>query len=165
MDDKTHSNNDHEQLSEQATQDAGGGGSWGGWGFSSILSDLQKAAAVAAEEISRNAASVAETASKSIAELQIAAEDSESSKEDVVDEEAEKESDDESDAAPLRKSALDKLEKASEDSLLSQGLKVFDNSVETFASGAWSALGNAWRGGSELVHKYDSLFYLFLFNY
>jgi len=66
------------------------------------------------------AASVAETASKSIAELQIAAEDSESSKEDVVDEEAEKESDDESDAAPLRKSALDKLEKASEDSLLSQ---------------------------------------------
>lgn len=156
MDDKTHSNNDNEQLSEQATQDAGGGGNWGGWGFSSILSDLQKAAAVAAEEISRNAASVAETASKSIAELQIAAEDSESSKEDVVDEEAEKESDDESDAAPLRKSALDKLEKASEDSLLSQGLKVFDNSVETFASGAWSALGNAWRGGSELVHKLEN---------
>jgi len=53
MDDKTHSNND-EQLSKQATQDAGGGGNWGGWGFSSILSDLQKAAAVAAEEISRN---------------------------------------------------------------------------------------------------------------
>ena len=34
----------------------GGGGGWGGWGFSpfSYLSDLQKAAAVAAEEISRN---------------------------------------------------------------------------------------------------------------
>jgi len=33
-----------------------GGGGWGGWGFSplSYLSDLQKAAAVAAEEISRN---------------------------------------------------------------------------------------------------------------
>ena len=33
-----------------------GGGGWGGWGFSplSVLSDLQKAAAVAAEEISRN---------------------------------------------------------------------------------------------------------------
>ena len=34
---------------------AGGGGGWGGWGFSlSYLSDLQKAAAEAAEEISRN---------------------------------------------------------------------------------------------------------------
>jgi len=57
MDDKTHSNNnknDNEQLSDQPTQDAGGAGNWGGWGFSSILSDLQKAAAVAAEEISRN---------------------------------------------------------------------------------------------------------------
>lgn len=33
-----------------------GGGGWGGWGFSafSVLSDLQKAATVAAEEISRN---------------------------------------------------------------------------------------------------------------
>lgn len=33
-----------------------GGGGWGGWGFSplSYLSDLQKAATVAAEEISRN---------------------------------------------------------------------------------------------------------------
>lgn len=32
------------------------GGGWGGWGFSplSYLSDLQKAATVAAEEISRN---------------------------------------------------------------------------------------------------------------
>lgn len=66
------------------------------------------------------AASVAETASKSIAELQITAEDSESPKEDVRDEETAKESDDESEAAPLRKSALDKLENASEDSLLSQ---------------------------------------------
>lgn len=66
------------------------------------------------------AASVAETASKSIAELQITAEDSESPKEDVGVEESAKESDDESEAAPLRRSALDKLEKASEDSLLSQ---------------------------------------------
>lgn len=32
----------------------GGSGGWGGWGFSSVFSDLQKAAAVAAEEISRN---------------------------------------------------------------------------------------------------------------
>lgn len=35
-----------------------------------------------------------------------------------------------------------------------QGLKVFDNRVENFASGAWQALGNAWKGGSEFVHKY-----------
>lgn len=34
---------------------AGSAGGWGGWGFSlSYLSDLQKAAAEAAEEISRN---------------------------------------------------------------------------------------------------------------
>ncbi|KAL5070896.1 hypothetical protein RYX36_021783 [Vicia faba] len=172
MDDQTQSNkkkNDDDEVAQQpsdpkpsATGAAGtagtGGGNWGGWGFSplSILSDLQKAAAVAAEEISRNAASVAETASKSIAELQITAEDSESPKEDVVEEESAKESDDESEAAPLRKSALHKLENASEDSLLSQGLKVFDNSVETFASGAWSALGNAWRGGSDLVQKLEN---------
>lgn len=38
-----------------------------------------------------------------------------------------------------------------------QGLKVLDTSVENFASGAWNALGNAWRGGSDFVHKYDSL--------
>ncbi|CAK8571204.1 unnamed protein product [Lathyrus sativus] len=166
MDDQTQSNNkknDDDQVTEQPAEPkpsvaGAGGGNWGGWGFSplSILSDLQKAAAVAAEEISRNAASVAETASKSIAELQITAEDSESPKEDVGEEESAKESGDESETAPLRKSALDKLEKASEDSLLSQGLKVFDNSVETFASGAWSALGNAWRGGSDLVHKLEN---------
>lgn len=38
---------------------AGGGGGWG-WGFSplSYISDLQKAAAVAAEEISRNVLSL-----------------------------------------------------------------------------------------------------------
>lgn len=37
-------------------EESAGGGGWGGWGFSpfSYLTDLQKAAAVAAEEISRN---------------------------------------------------------------------------------------------------------------
>lgn len=35
-----------------------------------------------------------------------------------------------------------------------QGLKVFDNKVENFASGAWQALGNVWKGSSEFVHKY-----------
>ncbi|KAG4908830.1 hypothetical protein JHK87_054946 [Glycine soja] len=150
----------------------------GGWGFSplSFLSDLQKAAAVAAEEISRNAAVVAETASKSIVELQNKDEDSKSSKkvEGAEGSADEKESDDE--GSKLRKSALERLEKASEESLLSQasikgyfplggwgglicnldGLKVFDNSVETFASGAWSALGNAWRGGTDFVQRLEN---------
>ncbi|XP_047975094.1 uncharacterized protein LOC125217613 isoform X1 [Salvia hispanica] len=121
-----------------------GGGGWGGWGFSlSYLSDLQKAAAEAAEEISRNAVEAARTAAKSISET--VDEDSESSKEDNTEvSAAEEETDDEHDKQ--RKEALAKLEKASEDSFLSQGLKVIDTSVETFASGAWQALGTAWKG-------------------
>ncbi|RDX85310.1 hypothetical protein CR513_33520 [Mucuna pruriens] len=195
MDDKTQSEskkNDDEEVTQKRQDPTP---SSGGWGFSSFsfLSDLQKAAAVAAEEISRNAAVVAETASKSIAELQTGAGDSESSKEDEGAKgsaagKADKESDDEDDK--LRRSALDRLEKASEDSLLSQasikgyfslgvgvlpliglvlshdchesqqtvsnGLKVFDNSVETFASGAWSALGNAWRGSTDFVQRLEN---------
>lgn len=156
MDDKTQSEsnklNDDEEVPLKRQDSTP---SSGGWGFSpfSFLSDLQKAAAVAAEEISRNAAVVAETASKSIAELQHEPEDLESSKEDEGTA-AEKESDDET--SKLRRSALDRLEKASEDSLLSQGLKVIDTSVETFASGAWSALGNAWRGGTDFVQRLEN---------
>lgn len=43
-------------ATDTAPPPATGGGGWGGWGFSplSLLSDLQKAAAAAAEEISRN---------------------------------------------------------------------------------------------------------------
>ncbi|KAL3515240.1 hypothetical protein ACH5RR_022142 [Cinchona calisaya] len=132
------------------------GGGWGGWGFSpfSYLSDLQKAAAAAAEEISRNAVEVAKTAAKSVAEIQTA-EDSESSKDDDAEASAvEEESEDESEKR--RKEALDKLEKASEDSFLGQGLKVLDNKVENFASGAWEALGNAWKGGSTLVQQLEN---------
>lgn len=157
MDDKTQSEskkNDDDEVT-QTRQDPKP--SSGGWGFSlSFLSDLQKAAAVAAEEISRNAAVVAQTASKSIAELQNGDEDSESSKEDEGSAAVKsgEESDDEDEKR--RKSALDKLEKASEDSLLSQGLKVFDSSVETFASGAWSALGNAWRGSTDFVQRLEN---------
>ena len=33
-------------------------------------------------------------------------------------------------------------------------MKVLDNSIENLASGAWQALGSAWRGGSDFVHKY-----------
>ncbi|KAF5444001.1 hypothetical protein F2P56_036509 [Juglans regia] len=149
-----------EPLKAQAANEAkpepksgGGSGGWGGWGFSplSVLSDLQKAA----EEISRNAAAVAQTAAKSISDIQDSDEVSESSKEEgeVEDSANEKESEDEVDK--LRKSALDKLEKASEESFFGQGLKVLDNSVENLASGAWNALGSAWRGGTDLVHKIE----------
>lgn len=43
------------QKSSPVKEASGGGGGWGGWGLSlSYLSDLQKAATEAAEEISRN---------------------------------------------------------------------------------------------------------------
>eukprot|EP00262_Sarcandra_glabra_P004533 TRINITY_DN15614_c0_g1_i1.p1 TRINITY_DN15614_c0_g1~~TRINITY_DN15614_c0_g1_i1.p1 ORF type:complete len:507 (+),score=127.88 TRINITY_DN15614_c0_g1_i1:104-1624(+) len=134
-------------------------GGWGGWGFSplSVFSDLQKAA----EEISRNAVEAAKNAAKGIAEMPNVAPDSES----VEDEDLKKSEADgekleadgkvESDDEKLRMSALDKLEKASEDSLLGQGLKVLDNSVENLASGAWQVLGSAWKGGSGLVLKLE----------
>lgn len=35
-----------------------------------------------------------------------------------------------------------------------QGLKVFDNSVETITTGTWQALGTAWKSGSLFVQKY-----------
>lgn len=96
-----------------------GGGGWGGWGFSplSVFTDLQKAATVAAEEISRNAVEAAKTAAKSIAEMQTMAEDSESSKEDET-EASDKEGGNDDEEETRRKAALDKLEKASEDTLL-----------------------------------------------
>ncbi|XP_013593108.1 PREDICTED: uncharacterized protein LOC106301290 [Brassica oleracea var. oleracea] len=122
-------------------------GGWG-WGFS-VLSDLQKAA----EDLSRNAAAVAEKAAKSIADMQEADEDSESSAKEEEITDTEQDSDDESDK--LKKLALGKLEDASEESLLSQGLKVFDDSVESFTSGAWMALGNALKGGTSLVQKLE----------
>ncbi|EXB63670.1 hypothetical protein L484_027013 [Morus notabilis] len=122
-------------------QKSGGGGGWGGWGFSpfSVLSDLQKAA----EEISRNAA----VAAKGIADLQNAEEESESSREGEGTEESaaepEKENEEsEDESLKLRKSALDRLEKASEDSIFSQAR-------------AWQAFGSAWKGGTELVHKLE----------
>ncbi|KAG8637623.1 hypothetical protein MANES_15G144501v8 [Manihot esculenta] len=135
-------------------------GGWGGWGFSpgfspfSVLSELQKAA----EEISRNAAVVAEKAAKSIADIQNVAEDSESSKgeEEQEESDSDKETEAEDENDKLRKSALDKLEKASKDSFLGQGLKVLDHSVDNFASGAWQALGNAWKGSSNLVQKLEN---------
>ncbi|CAL9072838.1 unnamed protein product [Musa acuminata var. zebrina] len=134
----------------------GGGGGWGSWGISSfsMFSDLQKAA----EDISRNAVEVVKNATKGITDLEIAGSDSETTDEVSKDSrggEEEEEEEEEHVHDRLRKSALDKLEKASEDSLFGQGLKVLDNSVETFASGAWSALGSAWKGGSSLVSKLE----------
>ncbi|KAL4588764.1 hypothetical protein LXL04_001659 [Taraxacum kok-saghyz] len=130
---------------EQPKQDTNAGGGWG-WGFSafSVLSDLQKAA----EEISRNAAN-------SISDLQNELEGSESSKEDHQEpSDKDQESEDEDDKR--RKAALEKLEKASEDTILGQGIKAIDTSVENFASGAWQALGNAWKEGSSFVQKLEN---------
>ncbi|KAL6270284.1 hypothetical protein ACE6H2_027195 [Prunus campanulata] len=142
-----------EAQASQASPAKSGG--WGGWGFSSVFSDLQKAA----EEISRNATAVAQTAAKSIADMQNPAEDSEeSSKEDEGDTEKESQDGTESqdEHEKQRKAALEKLEKASEESFLGQGLKVLDSSVENFASGAWQALGSALKGGTDLVHKLEN---------
>ncbi|CAI9786339.1 unnamed protein product [Fraxinus pennsylvanica] len=143
---------------EQPKESGGSGrGGWGGWGFSplSYLSDLQKAATVAAEEISRNAVEVAKTAAKGVTDIQMPVEESESSKEDETEASANgEESEDENDKR--HKVAMDRLEKASEDSFLGQGLKVFDNSVESFTSGAWQALGSAWKEGATLVHKLEN---------
>ncbi|KAI3803678.1 hypothetical protein L1987_31838 [Smallanthus sonchifolius] len=139
------------QDTDNAANAAAGGG-WG-WSFSplSVLSDLQKAA----EEISRNAAEVAKTAANSISDLQKDLEDSESSKEDHPEaSDNDRESEDEDDKK--RKAALERLEQASEDTFLGQGIKAIDTSVETFASGAWQALGNAWKGGSSFVQKLEN---------
>ncbi|KAJ4889234.1 hypothetical protein Rs2_28982 [Raphanus sativus] len=138
-----------EKPTEASPENTGG---WG-WGFS-VLSDLQKAA----EDLSRNAAAVAEKAAKSIAELQEADEDSESSaKEEERTEGPDTEQEDSDDEShKLKKLALGKLEDASEESLLSQGLKVFDDSVESFTSGAWLALGSALKGGTSFVQKLEN---------
>ncbi|XP_060178131.1 uncharacterized protein LOC132608076 [Lycium barbarum] len=98
------------------------------------------AATVAADEISRNVSLLV---------------DSESSYQDGSEvSTGEVESGEESDKK--RKAALEKLEKASEDSFLGQGLSVIDHLVENFASGAWQALGNAIKGGSDLVRKLEN---------
>ncbi|EPS69314.1 hypothetical protein M569_05452, partial [Genlisea aurea] len=121
------------------------GGGWGGWGFSplSYLSDLQKSVTVAAEEISRNAVEAAKVAAKHIVET-IDEESKASAKESDDPSAVEEEINDED--SERRKASLDKLEKASQETLLSHGLKVIDTSVESLTSGAWQALGTAWKG-------------------
>ncbi|XP_057840239.2 uncharacterized protein LOC131050105 isoform X2 [Cryptomeria japonica] len=126
---------------------------WGGWGFS-VLSELQKAAAQAADEISRNASVVAKNV---VSDLQSAAEpSSESVSEDGIEaEDVNSQLEPENEEEKRRKAALDRLEKASQESLLGQGLKAFDSSVENIASGAWQAFGSAWKGGSKWVEKIE----------
>lgn len=131
---------------------AGGGGGWGGWGFS-YLTDLQKAATVAAGEISRNAVEVARTAAQSITDTMAEEPKSENeygTKSSLVVDESDEEVDE------RHKRALDKLEKASEETFLSQGLKALDTSVESLTTGAWQALGTAWKGGANLVNKIEN---------
>ncbi|KAF3775427.1 hypothetical protein EJ110_NYTH47245, partial [Nymphaea thermarum] len=97
------------------------------------------------------AVEVAKNAAKGISELQSVAEPEPGLAEGKAEESETKEAA-ESEAEKMRKLALDKLEKASEDS----GLKVLDSSVENITSGAWQALNSAWKGGSTLVHKLES---------
>ncbi|ONM08967.1 hypothetical protein ZEAMMB73_Zm00001d033932, partial [Zea mays] len=124
------------EKSQPAEQAAGG---WGGWGLS-IFS-----------EISRNAVEVAKSA---IADIQQPPE------QDTVpgsgEKDQEKEPEGEEEEEERRKAALDKLEKAGEDSILGQGLKAFDSSVETITTGTWQALGTAWRSGSLFVQKLEN---------
>ncbi|TYI41254.1 hypothetical protein ES332_A01G007000v1 [Gossypium tomentosum] len=99
---------DEKECPEDEEEPKSGGG-WGGWVYStfSVLSDLQKAAAYAAEEITLN---VAEKAAKTIADIQVA-EDSEcSSKEEEAEESSIEKDSEDHESEKLRKSALDRLE-------------------------------------------------------
>lgn len=121
------------EKSQQAEQ---GGGGWGGWGLSVF------------SEISRSAVEVAKSA---IADIQLPPEQGAR-----PGDEEEKGKEPEGEEGERRKAALDKLENASEDSLLGQGLKVFDTSVESFTTGTWQALGSAWKSGSLIVQKLET---------
>ncbi|CAL4944269.1 unnamed protein product [Urochloa decumbens] len=122
------------EKNQPAEQAAGG---WGGWGLN-IFS-----------EISRNAVEVAKSA---IADIQQPPEQDKGPDSGEKDKEKEPEGEEEE----KRKAALDKLENASEDSILGQGLKVIDTSVETITTGTWQALGTAWKSGSLFVQKLEN---------
>ncbi|KAL6636936.1 hypothetical protein ACP70R_024508 [Stipagrostis hirtigluma subsp. patula] len=122
------------EKAQPAEQAAGG---WGGWGLS-IFS-----------EISRNAVEVAKSA---IADVQLPPEQEAG----PGGGEKEKEKEPEGEEEERRKAALEKLENAGEDSILGQGLKVFDSSVESITTGTWQALGTAWKSGSLFVQKLEN---------
>ncbi|CAM0876117.1 unnamed protein product [Alopecurus aequalis] len=121
------------EKSQQAEQTGGG---WGGWGLSVF------------SEISRSAVEVAKSA---MADIQLPPE-----QEAEPGGGGEKGKEPEGEEEERRRAALDKLENASEDSLLGQGLKVFDTSVESITTGTWQALGNAWKSGSLIVQKLET---------
>eukprot|EP00250_Pteridium_aquilinum_P007691 c17361_g1_i1 orf=522-2093(+) len=145
-------------------EDSSGWGGWGNWGTSaiSVISGIQKAAASAADEITKNAIAAAKDAAKGVAELQ---ENVSSS----LNLQAEKDTEEASTVEQavnvvepvspqdkLRSAALQKLEGASQDTALSHGLKVIDVSVENLASGAWQAFGTAWRGSKTFIQKLEN---------
>lgn len=147
------------------SQEASGWG-WGGWRTSafSVISDFQKVATEAVEEISKNALAAAKDAAKGVSELQNSVTDplnsptKEESNEDADPVNAtteEMEPEPESPQDELRRVALLKLEEAGQDSALGHGLKAIDSSVENLASGAWEVLGNAWRGSRKFVEKLE----------
>lgn len=128
------------------------------------MNEIQQAAAEAAEEIQRNAAAAKELAAKGIADLQHTVTDAVQVVDDeevdaLKDENKELESADPKESSEedaRRKAALTKLENASQDSFLGQGLKVLDDSVDNLTTGAWQALGNAWKESVNLVHKLEN---------
>ncbi|KAJ7298288.1 hypothetical protein O6H91_Y005900 [Diphasiastrum complanatum] len=56
----------------------------------------------------------------------------------------------------MREATLKIFEDASKDSFLGHGLKILDNSVESLASGAWQALGTAWKGSVSFAQKLEN---------
>ncbi|CAA6657764.1 unnamed protein product [Spirodela intermedia] len=129
----------------------GGGGGWGGWGV--CLSECSCFFLFCLLK----AVEVAKSAAKGISELQTVPE-SESVEEEGSSEKVSGEVKTEEDERDrMRKSALDRLEKASDDTLLGQGLKVLDNSMESLASGAWNVLGNAWKGAQPWCKEHSAV--------
>ncbi|XP_076949076.1 uncharacterized protein LOC143621594 [Bidens hawaiensis] len=167
-----------------AKQDTNTGGGWG-WSFSplSVLSDLQKAAEEIsrnAAEVAKTAANSISDLQKEFEASESSKEDHSEASSDK-DEETEDEDDKKRKAAleKLEKASKDtflgqasynvlyhhliNLNKffymhliAKVTSFLVQGIKAIDTSVENFASGAWQALGNAWKGGSDFVQKLEN---------
>ena len=72
------------------------------------------------------AAAVAQTAAKSISDMQIADEDTESSKDEEEAEDSANEKESEDDKDKIRKAALDKLEKASDESIFGQASHTYE---------------------------------------
>ncbi|RRT66170.1 hypothetical protein B296_00039297 [Ensete ventricosum] len=104
----------------QEVKPEGGGGGWGGWGISTFSMIVL---------VWDQAVEVVKNAAKGITELEIPDSDSESADEVAKKApeggEVEEKEEEESEEDRLRKSALDKLEKASEDSLFGQTGRTF----------------------------------------